>query len=50
MPSRIAAPALEHVCPRPHLDVVRVAAVLERTLRRASAAHEPARALEPSHA
>jgi acetyl esterase/lipase len=40
--------ALRHVCPRPRLGVVRVAGVLERTLRRATAAERPVPALRPS--
>jgi dienelactone hydrolase len=40
--------ALLHVCPRPRPGIVRVAGVLERTLRRAAAAERPVPALRPS--
>ena len=39
--------ALHHVCPRPRPGIVRVAAALERTLRRAAAA-EPVPSLRPA--
>jgi dienelactone hydrolase len=41
-------PALLHVCPRPRPGILRVAGVLERTLRRAAAAERPIPALRPS--
>jgi hypothetical protein len=40
--------ALRHVCPRPRPGVVRVAGVLERTLRRAAPVERPVPALRPS--
>lgn len=40
--------ALRHVCPRPRPGILRVAAVLERTLRRAVAVERPVPALRPS--
>lgn len=43
-------PALEHVCPRLRPGLVRVATVLERTLRRAHEAHQQVAALRPSPA
>lgn len=42
--------ALHHVCPRPRPGIVRVAGVLERTLRRAATADRPVPALRPSAA
>jgi hypothetical protein len=43
-------PALSHVCPRLRPGLVRVAAVLDRTLRRAVEAERPAPVLRPSPA
>ncbi len=43
-------PALTHVCPRLRPGLVRVAAVLDRTLARAANAERPATVLEPSPA
>jgi dienelactone hydrolase len=40
--------ALHHVCPQPRPGIVRVAGVLDRTLRRAAAAERPVPALRPS--
>lgn len=40
--------ALRHVCPRPRAGVVRVAGVLERTLRRAASVDRPVPVLRPS--
>ena len=40
--------ALLHVCPRPRPGIVRIAGVLERTLRRAAAVERPVPALRPS--
>ena len=43
-------PALVHVCPRVRPDVLRLAGVLDRTLRRALEAEEPMSVLQPSPA